>query len=222
MRRLFLLFLLWTTAMSTAMAGTVPERASLHLPALKGQIAEAWPSVPIPASLAGQVEQETCPSLTHKKCWNPRAELKTSREYGFGLGQITVTSKFNNFEEIKKLDAKLKSWKWEDRYDPGRQLRALVLMDRVAFARLSFAPDYERMAFTFSAYNGGLGGVMQDRRLAASKGADPNKWFDNVESYSFKSKTKAHGYGQSFFEVNREYVRSILKVRMQKYQPFFK
>jgi hypothetical protein len=202
-------------------AATVPERAAQHITTLKYQISQVWPSVPIPAALAGQIEQETCPSLTHKKCWNPRAELKTDREYGFGIGQITVTSRFNNFEEVKKLDAKLKSWRWEDRYDPERQLRALVLMDRAAFMKLSFAADYERMAFMLSSYNGGLGGVMQDRRLALSKGADPNKWFGNVEAHSFKSKTKAHGYGQSFFEVNREYVRNVLKVRMQRYLPYF-
>jgi hypothetical protein len=221
MRRLFFTLLLMATAMPS-MAGTVPERASLYIPTLKSQISQAWPSVPIPASLAGQIEQETCPSLTHKKCWNPRTELKTDREHGFGLGQITITAKFNNFEEVKKIDAKLKSWKWEDRYNPAYQLRAVVLMDRVTFVKLSFAAsDYERMAFMFSAYNGGLGGVMQDRRLALSKGADPNKWFGHVEVYSFKSKTKAQGYGQSFFEVNRGYVRNVLKVRMQKYQPFF-
>ena len=220
MRRLFFIFFLMATAIPS-MAATVPERASLHIPALKSQISQVWPSVPIPASLAGQIEQETCASPTSKKCWNPKAELKTSREYGVGLGQITVTSRFNNFEEVKKLDAKLKSWKWEERYDPARQLRAVVLMDRAAFAKLSFASDYERMAFMFSAYNGGMGGVMQDRRLALSKGADPNKWFGNVEVYSFKSKTKAQGYGQSFFEVNRGYVRNVLKVRMWKYQPFF-
>jgi len=166
--------------------------------------------------------------MTHRKCWNPRAELKTSREYGVGCGQITVaynsdgSVRFNNFEEVKKLDAKLKSWKWEDRYDPARQLRALVLMDKTAFVRLSFAADtYERTAFTLSAYNGGLGGVMQDRRLAKTNGADPNRWFNHVELHSYKSKTKPHGYGQSFYEINRGYVRKILKIRMQKYQPFF-
>lgn len=224
MRYLFLLFLLIIVALPlTTMAdGTIPERASLYIPVLKNQISQVWPLIPSPVSLAGQIEQETCPSLSHKKCWNPRAELTTDREYGFGVGQITVTSRFNNFDEIKKLDAKLKSWKWEDRYNPDRQLRALVVMNRSAFAKLPFASDdHERMAFMLSAYNGGLGGVMQDRRLAASKGADPNKWFGNVELYSFKSKTKARGYGQSFFEVNRGYVRNILTVRMQKYQPFF-
>ena len=201
---------------------TIPERAHFYAPILKKEITQTWPDIPLPAALAGQVEQETCPSLTHKKCWNPRAELKTSREYGFGLGQIAVTSWFNNFEEVKKLDAKLKSWRWEDRYDPARQLRALVVMDKKAYFKLSFATDhYERMAFMFSAYNGGLGGVMQDRRLALSKGADPNKWFGNVEIYSFKSKTKLQGYGKSFFEINRGYVKAVLTMRMQKYQPFF-
>ncbi len=202
-------------------APAIPERAVLYLPVLREQIRAVWPGLSMPAALAGQVEQETCPSVTHKKCWNPRAELKTKREYGFGLGQVTVTKRFNNFEEVKKLDAKLRSWKWEERYDPARQLRALVVMDRAAYHRLGFAANaYERLAFMLSAYNGGLGGVMQDRRLSLSAGVNPDKWFDNVERFSYKSKTKAHGYGQSFFEINRGYVRNILKVRMEKYKKF--
>jgi len=222
MRRPFRFLLLLLAVAVPAEAATVPERAFIYIPVLKAQISDAWPSIPIPVSLAGQIEQETCPSLTHRKCWNPKAELKTSREYGFGLGQLTVTSQFNNFEGIKKADAKLKSWKWEDRYDPKRQLRALVVMNRNLYARLGFARDpVERMAFMFSAYNGGLGGVLQDRRLARSRGGDPDRWFGHVEKHSYKAKTKVKGYGKSFFEVNREYVRNILKVRMGKYGSLF-
>ena len=67
------------------------------MPTLATEQRTHWPDVPIRSALAAQVEQETCPSLKSAKCWNPRAELKTSREYGFGLGQLTVTQKFDNF-----------------------------------------------------------------------------------------------------------------------------
>ena len=169
--------------------------------------------------MAAQVEQETCASLKSAKCWNPRAELKTSREYGFGLGQLTVTSRFDNFKEARKLDVSLRDWAWADRYDPGRQLRTMVLMDKAGFSRLSFIPDqHERLAMSFAGYNGGVGGVLSDRRVcAATKGCDPNRWFGHVEHTSLKAKTAAQGYGQSFFQINRGYVQNIMVVRRQKY-----
>jgi hypothetical protein len=205
----------------------IPKNAIQYLPLVKETINAAWSNIPLPASIPAQIEQETCASLASKNCWNPRTELKTSREIGTGWGQITIaynkdgSVRFNNFEEAKKLDAKLRSWKWEDRYDPARQLRALVMMDKVLYVRLAFAKnDYERMAFMLSAYNGGLGGVMRDRRLAISAGSDPNAWFGSVETHSYKAKTKTKGYGLSFYEINRGYVRNILTVRMQKYQSY--
>jgi hypothetical protein len=35
------------------------------------------------------VEHESCISLKHKRCWEPTSQLKTSREIGAGLGQVT-------------------------------------------------------------------------------------------------------------------------------------
>ena len=204
-----------------AVAG-VPERALEYLPILKVEAAGYWPDVPDVSALAGQVEQETCPSLTHWKCWNPRTELKTSREYGFGLGQITVTSRFNVFEEVKQLDASLKPWKWEDRYNPTMQLRALVLKDRYNYDRFTTAStDVDALQFALAAYNGGLGGTLNDIKLCrATRGCDAGRWFGNVEHTSRKSRTKYKGYGKSFFDINREYVSNILLIRKQKYQGF--
>lgn len=208
--------------MASLAPGALPPKALLYLPVLQEQIVQGWPGAPMPETMAGQIEQETCITMTHSSCWNPRAEIKTDREYGFGFVQITVTKQFNNFEGVKKLDAKLQSWKWQDRFDPARQLRAAVVLDRTGFAKCSFAAtDADRMAFMYAAHNGGLGGVMQDRQLTRGKGADPNRWFGQVEKYSFKAKIKVKGYGKSFFEINREYVRNIMLVRSAKYRPFF-
>ena len=92
-------------------------------------------------------------------------------------------------------------------------------MDRIAYKQITFASsDFERQAFMFSAYNGGAGGVFKDRALCrATTGCDQNKWFGNVEKYSFKSKVAAKGYGKSFFEINREYVQGIMNSRWIKY-----
>jgi hypothetical protein len=197
----------------------LPKLATLYIPVLAAQITALWPTMPAPSTLAAQVEQETCASLTSTRCWNPKTELKTSREYGFGLGQLTVTPKFNNFEAAKGWDKSLAKWKWEDRFDPAMQLKALVAYDRNLFNSIKFGatPD-DRLQFTFSAYNGGLGGVINDRHVCmATKGCNPEKWFGNVELTSLKSKTAVKGYGQSFYAINRGYVRMIWIDRRQRY-----
>lgn len=197
----------------------LPALAVLYLPLLVGEASQHWQDAPI-AYLAAQVEQETCISLKHPKCWNPRAELKTPIEYGFGLGQLTVTKKFDNFKAAKTWDASLAKWRWEDRYDPQMQLRALVIYDRNLSRQVSFAADpHERAAFMFSAYNGGYGGVLKDRALCRSTaGCDQGRWFGHVERQSFRAKTAVKGYGQSFYEINRGYVRNIMTVRAAKYE----
>jgi hypothetical protein len=214
--------LLFLAFAGQARAGQPPQKALEYLPVLQQEAATHWPDAPLQSALAAQVEQETCPSLTHRKCWNPRTELKTDREYGFGLGQLTVTSRFDNFAEARKLSPSLRDWQWEDRYDATRQLRTMVLMDRAAWRRFSFAEGRERLAMALAAYNGGAGGVLSDRRVcAAVEGCDPNKWFGHVEQHSLKAKVAAKGYGKSFFEINREYPRNILGFRRDRYAAWF-
>ncbi len=202
---------------------TPPAAALPYLPVLAQEAATHWPDMSPRSVLAAQVEQETCPSLKSPKCWNPRTELKTSREYGFGLGQLTVTDRFDNFAAARGLDITLRDWQWADRYDATRQLRTLVLMDRGAYRRLSVIGDHwQRLAMTLSAYNGGLGGVLADRRLCASiDDCDPQQWFGHVEAHSLKSRIKPREYGQSFFDINRGYVRNVLTVRRGRYAPWF-
>lgn len=202
-------------------AEPVPNSALPHLPTLRRVVDTYWNDAPYRSVFAGQVEQETCVSLKHKKCWSPYAELKTEREYGFGLGQITVTKSFDNFQAARKLDSSLKDWQWENRYNAEFQLRTLVLTDRFNFGKFSWASsDHERMAFALAAYNGGVGGVLSDRRICSTlPSCDPSRWFGNVEHTSRKAKTAVKGYGKSFFEINREYVHNILKIRQAKYVP---
>ena len=212
-----LLFLGFATR---AAAAELPPGAVRYLPVLVAEQQAHWPDVPLPSALAAQVEQETCPSLRSPKCWNPRAELRTSREYGFGLGQLTVTPRFNNFVEARRLDASLRDWQFADRFDPARQLRTLVLMDRAAYVRLAaLVPDERaRLAMAFSAYNGGLGGVLNDRRLcAAAPGCDPGQWFGHVALHSTKARVATGGYGQGFFQINRGYVRAAMIERRPRY-----
>lgn len=198
----------------------LPPLALETIPVLVQEIDRAFPGYPAPEVFAGQIEQETCPSLTSKKCWNPRTELKTEREYGFGLGQLTVTSRFNAWEEVKTMDPSLKPWKWEDRFNVQYQLRALVVKDAWNWRQFPLAADStERTAFMLASYNGGVGGTINDVKLCKAQiGCDPAQWFDNVELTSSKSRTKWKGYGKSAFEINREYPYNIIYVRSDKYK----
>lgn len=199
-----------------ALAHPMLERAAPFLPVLKAEQVRHWPAAPIPSFLAGQVEKESL--------WDPRATLRTSREWGAGLMQCTAvyradgSLRFDVCEDLRRAHPELRGW--TDRYDAAYQLRALVLMTRDIFGRVA-APvgsRIDQLAFTLSAYNGGEGGVMQDRALCRNTpGCDPRRWFGHVEHHSLKSRVKWRGYGASAFDINRSYVREILFVRRLKY-----
>lgn len=209
----------------------LPELSYVYAPLLVMVQSTHWPAAYDPWIMAAQVEKETCISLTHKKCWSPKAELKTARENGIGFGQITRaynedgSIRFDKQAELRaKYSSDLKDWTWENRYNPMLQLNGLVLMDKSGFSRFKplAATPLDTWAFTLSGYNGGDGSVMKDRLLCEKKpGCDKTKWFGNVELYSTKSKTKWKGYGQSPYEINREYPRRILK-RAPEYKGFWK
>lgn len=207
----------------------LPPNAVKLLPELQKKIASKWPSYEYPWFLAGQIEQETCISLKHSKCWSPYAGLKTSREVGIGLGQLTIaynkdgTERFNAFKDVRKLDRDLADWAFEQRYDADKQLLAVVVRDKFEYGKIAGAANsLEHSAFFFNSYNGGPGGMLQDRRLCKTvPGCDSSKWFGNVERTSYKSKVAAKGYGKSFFEISREYPRNIIYVRSPRYKPYF-
>lgn len=208
----------------------VPPGAKLYGPALVKVQTTLWADAQEPWTLAGLIEQESCVSLRHSKCWNPHAELKTSREYGFGFGQTTVayrengTVLFNKFDELRQAYPTLRNWTWDDRYNVDMQLTAVVEMVHALFDRVKGAETINaHWAFTLSSYNGGAAGVLQDRRLCSNTtGCNPGLWFGNVENTSLKSKVPQPAYGgQSWFSINRQHVRNVMTIRRDKYQTFW-
>ena len=206
-------------------AGEPPAAAVPLLPVLKAEQVHYWAGMPLPSALGAQVEQETgpCPG---RQCWNPSAELKTSREQGVGLGQLTRAftatgaTRFDALAEIVKANPQaLAGLSWANRYDPALQLRALVLKDMQGFNLvLAAASPGDRLAMACAAYNGGGGGLANDRRACAgTRGCDPGRWFGNVELTSLKAKAAVPGYGQSFFAINRSYVKNVMVVRRVRY-----
>lgn len=213
-----------------ATAAEVPPRAVALLPVLESEAHRVWPDVPWVSVLAAQIEQETCIARTHRSCWNPRAELKTSREYGFGLGQTTVayradgSERFNRWREDRAAHPELEAWSWENRHDARLQLRAVALGNRDCYRRLRrLGPDpYNAMAMCDAAHNGGFAAMLGERRLCASADAcNANRWFGHVELHSLKSRTPVRGYRHSWYEINRTHVRNVMIVRRPFYALWF-
>jgi hypothetical protein len=205
----------------------MPAQARQYLPVLAAEQRRFWPDHPSPELLASLVEHESCISLKHTRCWNPMSRLKSAREEGAGFGQITRAYRadgrlrFDALEDLRSQHTALGDWTWQNVYNrPDLQLRALVLMSRdnyTALARLVREPQAV-LAFADAAYNGGLGGVQNERRACGLKpGCDPQRWFGHVELVCLKSKAALYG-GRSACDINRHHVKDVLLIRAPKYR----
>lgn len=96
-------------------------------------------------------------------------------------------------------------------FNPGWALRALATYDKYLWDRVAGVNNFERMAFTLSAYNGGLGWVNRDKKLAKDKGFASDRWFGHVADVNAGRKASA-------IKENRSYVRLILKERQSAYE----
>lgn len=206
-----------------AHADTLPAGFATYGPILKAEQAKYWADHPDPAILAALVEQESCASLKSPRCWNPAARLKSAREEGAGMGQITRAYRADGslrFDALAGLrdqyGADLAGLSWDTVYQrPDLQLRALVLMSRDSARTFRGAPAW--LAFGDAGYNGGVAGVQRERRACKlSTGCDPGQWFAHVEAHCLKSRQPIYG-NRSACDINREHVRNVLLVRRAKY-----
>ncbi|WP_064116751.1 transglycosylase SLT domain-containing protein [Pseudomonas fluorescens] len=88
-------------------------------------------------------------------------------------------------------------------FNPTWSMQALVSYDRWLADRNRARSTCEQGAFILASYNGGLGWVIRDRKLALAKGADPLTWFNSVERHNA-------GRSAAAFKENRQYPRLIL------------
>nr|WP_300715766.1 transglycosylase SLT domain-containing protein [uncultured Bilophila sp.] len=100
-------------------------------------------------------------------------------------------------------------------FDPRWSLRACVtydkyLFDRIAPRRGKSLTEWNRMAFTLSGYNGGLGWTNRDRTKALQSGLDPDIWFGHVEQANAGRRISAK-------RENQRYVQLIMRERQQVY-----
>jgi hypothetical protein len=226
MKKILLLVLLPLFLYSVNVRTYIPKNARIYLPVLYATIDKIYPEFILPPYFASLIEQESCIHLKHSRCWNPRSELKTRREQGVGFGQITRawrrngTLRFDTLRNLKRRYPKyLKDLTWKNmKRRPDLQIAAMILLWKGNYRRLpDKIDDYNKLCFATSAYNGGYGAVIKDRRYCGlKKGCNPNIWFGNVEKNSLKSRRKLYG-NRSAYDINRQHARMIMKVRLFKY-----
>ncbi len=204
----------------------VPPKAQTYLPTVSTEVATQWPQAPSRAYFGALIEHESCISLTHSRCWSPTSRLKTKREEGAGLGQLTRaytasgSLRFDALADMRAAHPALSELTWSNVYSrPDLQIRAVVLKIKSNYQALApNAAPMQRLAFADAAYNGGLGGVAKERRACGlSEGCDPNQWFGHVERHCLKSK-RALYVGRSACDINRHHVVDVLKIRLKKYE----
>lgn len=204
----------------------IPAQAPQHLPTLHTLTAKHWPAMPTPWVLAGQIEKESCITLKHPRCWNATSRLKSAREEGAGLGQITRTwrtsgaLRFDALAELKAQHPALAALNWGNVYQRADlQLLAIVLKNRDNHATFAAVPGYrDRLILATLAYNRGVGGVRAEMRACALKaGCNPQKWAGHVETTCTASRQPLYA-GRSACDISRAYPLDVIDRRAPKYR----
>lgn len=208
----------------------IPTQAYQYIPKVNQEAVRLMPDFPYPYYFASLIEHESCISLKHSKCWNPKSKLSTKRELGIGLGQMTKTFRedgsirFDVLSDLKKAySQELKELSWSTiEIRPDLQIRSIILMTRNSYKNFYMIPDsFERISMADSAYNGGARDVNKSRMVCGlSKECDPKKWFNNVERYCVKSKKPLYG-GRSACDINTYHVKDVMFTRLPKYRNYF-
>lgn len=208
----------------------IPSQAFEYFDTIKKEQQRILPDFAYPFYFAGLIEHESCISLTHSRCWNITSRLKTKREEGAGLIQLTRAYKadgsirFDTLSELRKRHmAELSELSWSNVYQRADlQIRAGILLSKGNWKALYTIPDdYERLAMTDAAYNGGLAGLKKERTVCGlAANCDPQKWFDHVENQCQKSKKPLYA-GRSSCDINRGHVIKVLIDAMPKYKKYF-
>ena len=208
-----------------AHAQTPDPRAAQFAPIIQAEMRQHWPELAWPHYTAALIAHESgCPSL--RSCWSPTAQLKTAREEGAGLGQITRawradgSLRFDSLADMRDKHPALREWSWHNVYQrPDLQIRAVVLMSRGNWQALRAVSDpWERLTMANAAYNGGLGGVQSDRRACQIKaGCDPQRWWGHVEHTCTKSQVALYGK-RNACDINRSHSVHVMLKELPKYR----
>lgn len=222
------LLLMATLSLNAWAAPDIPIKAWSFVPIIKQEVASHFPEIPYPEYVPALMEKESCITLKHSRCFSSTAQLKTDREKGVGVGQITIAYNKDGSVRFDKLSEMTERYKkelpkinWNNiREKPEAQVRIMVLMLRDDYRALYNVEDeYQRTAMMDAAYNGGRGSVHKERRICGmAKNCDPDIWFGHVERYCSKSKKPMPAYGnRSICDIHRDHVKSVMKSKLPKY-----
>lgn len=187
------LILLFAIPMAVILANPQPARADIPVVAERYQrdltrIAQAEWGLDAPVAMfAGQIHQESR--------WKFDARSPVGAQ---GLGQVMPSTAAWLAATFPKVLGK------NEPYNPTWSMQALVSYDRWLASRITAADSCEQAAMILSSYNGGLGWLIRDRKLASAKGADKLTWFNSVERFNA-------GRSAAAFKENRAYPRLILR-----------
>ena len=205
----------------------IPPNAYVLRPVVIKEVDNIFPDIPNRHYVPALIEHESCITLRHKRCWSPTSRLKTYREEGAGVGQLTRaynedgTIRFDALTELRTRHRRyLAELTWDNVYQrPDLQIRALTLMVRDNYKALYDVDEpIQRLAMTDASYNGGMGGLQRERRQCSLvKGCNPDFWFGNVERFCMKSKKVLYG-NRSACDINRHHVSDVMTVRLPKYE----
>ena len=192
-RVFFVAMLLWCGGFFSQARAAQPPQAALQYrdDVIRNARLEWGLSAPV-ADFAAQLHQESG--------WRPDAISPAGAQ---GLAQFMPATA----DWISQLMPGLNS---REPFNPAWAIRALVSYDRWLWQRVSAASDCERMAMTLSGYNGGLGWVQRDRRLASQKGLDSTRWFGHVATVNA-------GRSTASWRENRHYPQHILFTLAPRY-----
>lgn len=204
----------------------IPVNSKKYIPVLKKEVEMYFKELETPEYFGGLIEQESCISLKHRRCWEPTSQLKTSREWGAGLGQLTVayradgSVRFDSLSDLRKAHMQeLKDLSWNNITSrPDLQIRGVLLMTKDNYKGLyQVKTQIERLKMADAAYNSGPGSVRKRRlQCGMTKGCDPQIWDHNVGRMNVLSNKPIYGTRSPQF-INDEHVEMIFHKRMNKY-----
>lgn len=226
MKILLFLFGIWVFQ-SYAEDSYIPPQAFVFKPVIHEELDNYFSTIPEYNYIPSLIEHESCISLKNKRCWSSTSELKTSREQGLGLGQVTRTYRsdgsirFDSLSDLKhQYQSELKDANWETlRGRPDLQIRMLILMSRNNYKSLYNVKNEEaRLQMSDAAYNAGLGAVYKKRRACGlSSHCDPGLWFENTEKQCIGLTKPIYGK-RSACDIVTYHVRSVFTQKLPKYK----